>query len=328
MTVSNVINGKDFVSEPFRLRVQKAIKKTGYRPDRRGRSLRLSREFAVGFLIVHPDSRFLDDPFITQFAAGLSNGLSSKGYGLLINGALELAEVSRKVDMMAHMDAIVVFTSGVQSDREKVYKQVLKIGLPTLVVQDRYSNPAKDIMAVLQDDFGGAALLAKRLIQKDIKRVLFVEPKHDWYAVRQRKQGILSVLPDNVTLDSLAVDETNHKLMMQEIGSFLKIKGMFDAVMAANDQIGIAAIRAAMTLGLRIPDDLMVTGFNGFDFRFFFSPLIETVISPAYEMGSESATRILHRLEQGNFQDKQLVMPVHIDFGSTVTANSEEGVAK
>src|SRR3712207_4832973 len=74
MSVSNVINGQTArVREETRQRILSAIEELGYRPQRRGRSLRMQREFAIGFTIVHPDRRFLDDPYITEVAAGMSN---------------------------------------------------------------------------------------------------------------------------------------------------------------------------------------------------------------------------------------------------------------
>src|SRR3990170_68195 len=72
------------MSNATRLKVEEAIEQLGYRPQTTGRSLRLAQRFLIGMIVVDESPTFLADPFITQLVAGLSNHLSERDYGLVI----------------------------------------------------------------------------------------------------------------------------------------------------------------------------------------------------------------------------------------------------
>jgi DNA-binding LacI/PurR family transcriptional regulator len=69
------------------------------------------------------------------------------------------------------------------------------------------------------------------------------------------------------------------------------------AIMGGNDLLAIGAMRAIRTVGLTIPHDVAVTGFNDFDFSAFVEPPLTTVAIPAYDMGVTSATMLIDRVE-------------------------------
>ena len=87
MTVSNLINARHHTMRPeTRARVEFAIQQLGYRPNLTGRNLRRSTRLAIGMIIVDDAPLYLADPFTTHIVAGLSNQLSTRGYGLQIQG--------------------------------------------------------------------------------------------------------------------------------------------------------------------------------------------------------------------------------------------------
>jgi LacI family transcriptional regulator len=93
--------------------------------------------------------------------------------------------------------------------------------------------------------------------------------------------------------------------------------------MGANDQIGFAALRALERAGLRVPDDIMVTGFNAFSFRNFSSPLLVSAASPAYRIGQRTG-RILYDATEGNtVKSQHIVFPVRLVGGDSVTPRDQ-----
>src|SRR3546814_1855135 len=93
LTVSKVINQITMgVAPSTRERVEAAVRHLGYRPNRVGRGLRTLRRSIIGMAIVDPSPSFLADPFTTNLVAGLTNHLSSRGFGLLLHGVKPRSE--------------------------------------------------------------------------------------------------------------------------------------------------------------------------------------------------------------------------------------------
>ncbi|MEQ8965710.1 MAG: LacI family DNA-binding transcriptional regulator [Azospirillaceae bacterium] len=318
MTVSNVINGRTArVSDDTRDRILAAIDALGYRPQRRGRGLRMQREYAIGLTIVRPDRRFLDDPYLTEVAAGMSNGLADAGFGLMVNGATDPTALGHLIARTAAVDALAVIASGPRDERREVYRVLEQLHHPIAVIQDDEPE-LPDSCCFIQDDEGGARTLTRGLIEAGARRLLFVAPDRVWPAIERREAGVRAAAEDLARVDSIACNEADFLGSIADIGQAIDRDGVPDAIVGANDQIGIAAIRAADERGLAVPGDVMVTGFNAFPFREFSVPLISSMRSPAYAIGEAVAHGLLARVDGTAFAERRRVLPVEPAIGATV----------
>ncbi len=318
MTVSNVVNGHvGRVGDATRLRIEAAIATLGYRTQRRGRSLKLARELAVGLAVVHPDRRFLDDPFISYVASGMSNALAEAGYGLVVNGIPDVGEVDRLLRHATHIDALAIIASGPRIQRRAAYRRLAALPHPLVVIEDEPQRGLGDTCIVLQDDGGGGAALAAHLLGRGARRFLLVVPRHAWPAVERREAGFAAALPAGTEFERLACDETDHAGLVAAIAQRLAANSRPEAVVGANDQIGIAALAAAERCGLAVPGELRVTGFNGFTFRNYARPLLTTVLSPAYALGERVAALVLRRLDGQAFPRRPVMLEVGLEIGAS-----------
>lgn len=321
MTVSNVINARTArVSEETRVRILAAIDRLGYRPQRSARGLRLQREYAIGLTIVRPDRRFLDDPYVTEVAAGMSNGLTDAGYGLMINGVPDIEGLRTIVAHASNVDAQAVMASGSRPLREEIYRMLEKLHQPLAIIQDDLPD-LSDTCCFLQDDEEGAKMLTEQLIAAGARQIIFAAPDHVWPAVERREAAVRAAARRRARVTRIKCNEADFPGSIAEIGAAFDKHGVPDAVVGANDQIGIAAIHAARQRGLNIPDDLMVTGFNAFPFRQFSEPLISSVGSPAYSIGEAVARGLLERIESDGFAAARQVLPVTLAVGATVRSH-------
>ncbi len=318
MTVSNVINARTArVSEETRARILSTIEELGYRPQRSGRGLRMQREYAIGLTIVHPDRRFLDDPYLTEVAAGMSNALADGGFGLMINGVPDLDGLKQTVARASNVDALAVMASGRRDLRQQIYRLLERLHHPLAIIQDEAPDLA-DTCSFIQDDFAGARMIAEELLAAGARTLLFAAPRHAWPAVERREAGVRATARRRAKVARITCDEADFQCSIVDIKAAFDRHGVPDAVVAANDQIGIAAIHAATQRGLRVPDDIMVTGFNAFPFRQFSVPLISSVSSPAYAIGEAVARELLDRVESGGFKSREHVLPVTLAIGASI----------
>ena len=300
MTVSNVANGRvDQVGPEIFARVQAAISELGYKPHLRGRSLRLGRHFAVGLLIVHPDRRFLDDPFMTEVTAGMCNQLADAGYGLVVIGAASLDDIATRISHAQHLDGMAVLTHGTAAERNALYDRVTASGLPSVVIGDRLAPLAEDRASLSITDREGAATLARRLIERGARRILFLRSQPIWPMMEEREAGLRDCLAGGVEVmgcPEFDIDATTALLKAR-----LQAGNPPDAIMGGNDILAIAALRAAGEVGLSVPGDLAVTGFNGFSLRRLAAPDLTSVQAPAYALGVSVAQALQARLDRGTF---------------------------
>jgi DNA-binding LacI/PurR family transcriptional regulator len=318
MTVSNFVHAK-----PVRLKtrklVEEAIARLNYRPNVSARSLRLSEEYSVGIVIADSDPAYLNDPFISRLVSGLSNYLSSIDYTLDVQGVaperFENATILNKVGNAA----LCAILCGPKNLRREHFSYLNRLGQPMVVFREVFKSPAPNIAVVSQDDLSGGKQLGRHLLKKRLRSVIFVRPALSWSAVEQREKGLRSVLGDAspaIDVKTLIAPSERFDDVQQVVKDHLA-KRTPDAIVAATDSMAAAALKACEVAGIRVPKDLMLAGFNGFDVWRYTSPTITTVISPAYEMGRLAGELLIQRLKSGRFARRSVVLPVRLQVGES-----------
>ena len=319
-TVSKVVNGiESGVSAATRAKVRAAIEELGYRPNRMGRSLRKLRRFTVGLAVVDPSPRFLADPFTTNLVAGLSNHLSARGYGLLLHGVSPGTLSDSLLIREAEVDALCLNLSGTRAERVEAIRMASGLGQPLVIIQDKPVPDVTDVLFVRQADEAGAAALAETLMARRPRRAVMITADVPWPAVEHRISGVASVFSrEGVRLDVIGCDETRSDAISSALESYLDTNEPPDLVVGQNDQIAIIALQVLAGRGLKVPQDVGVSGFNAFQFTGLPVPALATVRSRAYELGETAASAILDRLETGRFRTVDHVLPLEVIAGQSV----------
>ncbi len=318
MTVSNFVHAK-----PVRIKTRKlveaAIARLNYRPNASARSLRLSEEYSVGIVIADSDPEYLNDPFISRLVSGLSNYLSSLDYTLDVQGVaperFENATILNKVGN----EALCAILCGPKGVRKEHFAYLNRLGQPIVVFREVFQPLAPNMAVVSQDDLSGGKQLGQHLLKKHLRSVLFVRPALNWCAVEQREKGLRSVLgtaTPAIDVKTLIAPSESFDDVQQVVRDYLARKTP-DAIVAATDSMAAAALKASELAGIRVPQDLMLAGFNGFDVWRYTSPTITTVISPAYEMGRIAGELLIQRLKTGAFSKRSVVLPVRLQAGES-----------
>lgn len=321
MTVSNVVNGRyHLMGVKTRERVEGEIKRLNYRPHFNGRNLRLSQRLSIGMIVVDESPTFLADPFITQVVAGLSNYLGERGYGLLLQGlAAEELEESIFVRNIG-TDGLCALLSGSPSTRRRIVETLSALGQPLVVLQETVAPEVGNTCVVRQDDFLGGRLLATHLLAKQVKRFVMLEPGLEWPAIRERERGVRDAIggaSGEASLQVVACGKADFVDTQAALAREIEIGALPDAILAGNDQMGIAALKLLRERGVRVPEDVFVTGFNGFEFWQYTDPVLTTVLSPAYEIGARGGMEILRYLRDGAFPAPDVLLPVELQIGGS-----------
>ncbi len=324
MTVSNVVRGDHhLVKLETRTKVEEAIARLNYRPNSSARSLRLSKASSIGILISDTDPAFLTDPFISHIVSGLSNYLSELNFTLDVQGVSPERFESATILSKSGNDALCVILCGPKRQRRRHVEHLVRLGLPVIIFQEQYLRVSDDFCFLSQDDLCGGKLIGIHLASKKVQSVLFIRPQLDWPAVEQRERGLRRALIDSgieVDIDTVLTPSENFEEVLHSVCDYL-CKRTPDAIVAATDVMGAAALKACAHLNIVVPKKTLVTGFNGFDAWRYTTPTLTTVMSPAYELGRRAGEMVITRLKEGAFAEKNVILPVSIQIGG-----STEGV--
>jgi LacI family transcriptional regulator len=193
------------------------------------------------------------------------------------------------------IDGAVVFLSGPVAVRARHLQSLRELTAPFVLLQE-HDVPSADVPVISADDFGGARDLCRHLIAKGHRRIAFLTAVHRWSAIDARYSGYLAAHAET----GLEPDEGNvvwhgnfdALSAADAAGLLLDRERPPNAIMCGNDLVALGVLKAARDRGLRVPEDVAVTGFDDFDFAAAIDPALTTVSIPGYEMG-RLAARVL-----------------------------------
>lgn len=321
MTVSNVINDvENVVREDTRRRVLKAIADLNYRPTSSGRNLRLGRRHAIGVVIVDEEADFLASPFITRLVSGVCSVLNDNGYVMIVQGIHPDKFASAFMMRRAEADAYCVRLNGPEDKRAEMLNVLSRVSEPIILIQETLSFPGEDHCTVRQDDAGGTQLVADHLLARGVETIVAMVPRHGGPMTGARLAGLregLKRAPRPIKLDVVAAAANTFSASFDAMDAHIARHGHPRAVMGINDELALGALRAVQSRGLSVPEDVMVTGFNGFNPASYADPSLTTVVSPASELGTRSAQLLLKRLSGERFESAEVVLPVSFRKGNS-----------
>ena len=290
MTVSNVLNGRPGASQETRERVRAAAQRLGYTPNRAAQSLAMGRTNVMG-LVVHD----LTVQYATELVSGVADDLAESGFELLISATYQDASrEAQRIERLARgtVDALIL-VAPVFGDESVAALEAFPA--PVVVLDPRRASTCEHPNVVV-DNYGGARSGTEHLLRLGHRRIGFIGGDTSFESAAQRKGGHLDAvcLSDADTDPELVADADFSWLGGFEAGHrLLALDDRPTALLAACDVAALGAIDAARALGLSVPGDLSVVGFDDVPSASQAFPKLTTVRQPLREMGATSARMAL-----------------------------------
>lgn len=319
MSVSNVLNGRGRISEATANHIREVVNRLGYRPSVAARRLRLSRQWTIGMVIVVEDPDFLSDPFITAQVTGLTNYLTANSYSLILRGIKPSDFQTAGLFQGIEADGLVAILSGASEQREWFIQELSMLRVPIVLMQEQSLPDGPDSAIIRQDDFQGGRLIGEHLIATGARNCWILVPQAEWAAMHARKFGAETALAE-AGLPELKVvrcgDESFDVTYKTTLSALTKGPAP-DAIIGGNDQMAIAAMKACRDFGLKVPDEVQITGFNAFEIWRYVDPVLTTVRSAAHALGERAAQELISRLQTGQFAQRDVVLSVTFQPGKS-----------
>lgn len=288
-TVSRVFNFPDKVNADTRAHVLHIAKKIGYMPNASARSLRMQRSRVVG--VVLPT---LLNPVFAECLSGIAQAASAAGYAILpMTTDYRIDEEERAVQQLlaGNVDGMVLVVSNPATS--VALKRLKAAKLPyVLVYNDQAKHPCVSVDSAL-----AMRELVDRLVSLGHRRITLVTGQLSASdRAQQRKRGFCEGMKSHGLDDSQCLEVPFVETAVQKISALLKHKKRPTALVCSNDLIAIRSLRAAHLVGLRVPKDLSVTGFDGIALGEDLTPMLSTITQPNTEIGRSSVELLVRAL--------------------------------
>lgn len=290
-TVSRALRGDPRVAPGTIARVLEAAERMGYTPNLAARSLITRRTSTVGVVVSD-----ITNPFYPELVEILHNEFALSGFRTILlnertDARLEryVAELvgGRAVDGLVYASAMVdVPLVGTATER-----------LP--VVQLNRASDTADVDTVVSDNLGGGRLAAEVLVARGHRRIALVCGPANTSTAREREAGFVERSTTmGVPLDPhlRRVGQFSHQSGYHWGLELLALDPRPTAVFAANDVVAFGVLDAARRLGVRVPEDLSVIGFDDIDMARWEGFSLTTVRQPLAEMARSAARLLLDRI--------------------------------
>ncbi|SHK15745.1 transcriptional regulator, LacI family [Pseudonocardia thermophila] len=324
-TASLAFSGSSRVAPHTRDRVLAAAQRLGYPgPDPVAASLRRGRTGVIGAFIGERLLYAFRDPHAITLLDGISEVLGAHGAGLLLLAG-DAGRPSAEQIARLPLDAAVFATCGLEDD--PAIPLLRRRGVPLVGVE----GPVGTDVLIDIDDFGGSRELARHVHDLGHRRVEVIamplrldgttgpvsgarRARTHYRDVRRRLAGVEDVF------GSVPIHETASNSVADGLAAGRAVLGVPaerrpTAVIAQSDVLAAGVLQAAAELGLRVPEDVSITGFDGADLHWLGDTRLTTVEQPTAEKG-RAAARAAMALVAGD-RPQDVLLPISLRIGTT-----------
>ncbi len=304
-TVSRLINKTGVVSPETAERVYAAIEKLSYEPNLLARNLRKNESWVI--LILSPN---FTNPYYAHILSGISDAAAELGYSALIyntaddvNREREALELLRK----HRADGAIMMASETDCD------WLLEYANQYPCVQCSEYDPRVDIPHVSIDNYQATCEAMEYLIHLGHERIAMVSSENKYISTKLRLKGYKDTLQkygispreEYVVYASRDYSFVSGK---ERANDLLTLDIPPTAIFCISDTLALGAITSAREMGIAVPKDLTVIGFDDVEYTTMFHPYITTVVQPCYELGRHSMQLLFSQITQSKEFSRKLFL--------------------
>jgi len=293
-TVSRGLKDHPHIRKETRDKIKAMAHEMGYQRNKFASSLRKKRTETIGVVVPK-----LNSFFQATAISGIEKITNEHGYGLLISQSQE----SEKQEIAcintlysSRVDGLII---SLAYDTRKLdhFNILLNKNIP-VVFFDRVTK-CPGCMSVIIDNFRAGYEITSHLIEQGCRKIVHIGGNLLRNVYNERFNGYRQALIDNkIKYDPgfLIISDLNHEAGINAANAIAKMKSRPDGIFAANDATAVAVICTLQKLGIRVPADIAVCGFNNEPLSQVVQPNLTTIEYPAKDIGEVAATALINKL--------------------------------
>lgn len=314
-TVSKALNDRPDIGAKTRDRILQIASEQGFTPSIFGKGLKQRNTENVGVIFIRESQPLSGNPFYSRVLEGIEAELALNNYNLVLHLLPENGiDQPPKMIRDHYIDGVIL----VGVIRQAYIEKLQSYGIPIILVDPKREFP--DHSQVLIDNEQGAYTATAHLIRKGHTRIGFISGELDRQSFKLRYDGYIKALrgagiPFNKTL----VRSFGLEQGYDHVKELMKLRQPPTAIFAANDINALNGYRACQDLGLRIPEDVSIIGFDDIDLGRFAAPALSTIRVYKEELGSMAVRLMLKQIPDSSVKPVTVMIPTRLVERESVT---------
>ena len=316
-TVSRVINSPETVREVTRKKVTEAMKLCNYKYNALARGFVTKKSNTIGLIIPT-----INNPVFAESTRGVQDYADLHKIQLLLGNTYyrhDQEEKLIKTFREQQVDGLVITST---NPKGTILKTLMNEKLPFVLLYSTIKNGAMTVVGV--DNTKGGYLATEHLVNLGHQRIGMVAGRfsisdrsfHRWHGYKQCLKNY------NISYDRNLLAQTDYSLIggKDAAKKLLSLSNPPTAIFCSNDYLALGAMKGARELGLNLPEDLSVVGFDDIQIASYMIPELTTVRQPAYEIGKLGAKLLFDKIEGQDSPVQQMLDLTLLERDSTSTA--------
>lgn len=308
-TVSHVINKTRKVNPDTTARVEGAIQELHFQPNQQARSLKTGQSRLIGVL-----NYYTVDDYFSEILSSLEITAFNAGYNVLLRHPLhddQKKESDLNYWINQNIDGLIINSPEVDDD----YFALLKnINCPCVILHINDLDCSCDTIQI--NDFEISKEAVQYLIQQGHKRIACIAGyTNDKHTASKRRLGYeealrdagISILPEYMTNSDYGIEDG-----YQQCLNLMKLPRPPTAIFTYSDLLAIGAMRAANDLGLTIPGNLSIIGFDDIALASYITPRLTTIHQDKDKIGELAVKQLLKRIQAPDLPPEQIMLPTRL----------------
>lgn len=297
-TVSRALNDHPKIKKTTKELVWETAQKLNYEPNSIASSLRKGKANTIGMIVPR-----INRHFFSNVITGVESVLNPAGYNLIIcqsEESLEKEKINITTLIANRVSGILISLSLGTTSYDHI-NIAIKRNIP-VVLYDRTSEKL-DVCKVENDDTAGSYELTQHLIDQGYRKMMWIGGSRAFNTYRNRFAGYAKALKE-IGIDAEKLPIFEGSISLETAYEFMKVyleeNPLPDVVYSASDYMAMGAILAIQEKGLKIPDDIAVSGYSNEPFAELINPKLTSVEQFSKEMGQETARLLLGQIDSND----------------------------
>lgn len=307
-TVSRVINGSAKVSEEKVKRVMEAIEVTGFKPNEIARSLYKKSSRIIGYIVPS-----ILNIFLNEIGRAIEDEAFQNGYKMILcNSDENPKKEAAYIQMLTAMNADGII---ITANNDNLDEEIRNCPLPIVVLDKEASS--RYTAVVQSDNYSGGRISTEHLLECGCRHPVLMRGPQKYSSGRQRFLGYVDVCNEH-GIQPLFIDSrfsSNDGLRCTQ--ELLERFPYADGILAVNDMTVLSIYKVLSARGRRVPEDIMIVGYDGVELGGLMNPALTTVMQPIEEIGRLSAKIIIDQVADKNPDCRENILPVQLKVRQT-----------
>ncbi len=322
-TVSRVVNNESSVKKNTYEKVQQSIKALNYRPNSFARSLAGNHSCTIGYIYDNPNAYYVID-----MQNGILSECKKNHFELLIHPCNHKAEdlEQQVLSLVNHSKVAGIILTPPFSEMPDLLNIIEKINLPVVRVISAHQSPEMNDNCIVVNDYQASYNITEYLIKLGHQDIGFLCGGNEHGSSRERLNGFQSaLLAHGIVIPSKRVVQGEYSFDSGVQGAKLLLSedNPPTAIFASNDEIAAGALFSARLMGIDVPTELAITGFEDSPFSRQTHPQLTTAHQPNYSIAEHATKLLIAKIQQRaneyieNLEILQEIVPALVIRGST-----------